>query len=227
MKAIVLSAGLGTRLRPLTDHTPKPMIEVGGRTMIDRHLQALAAAGFADVVVNTAHLAAQIHELVGDGSRWGLRVHISHEGAEPLETGGGMLRALAMLGPGPFLAVNADIVTDYPFQRLHGLHPAGLAHLVMVPNPGWRDHGDFGLRDGVITGWDRQGLTFSGIGVYDPRIFSGRDPGKFSIVPLIAEAMAAGQVTGERYDGLWHDTGTPERLAHIREVFDARRASKT
>lgn len=219
MRTIILSAGRGQRLRPLTDQVPKPMVEVGGRPMIDHHLQRLAAAGFETVIINTSHLATQIHDFVGDGSRWGVEIIISHEGPEPLETGGGMLHALARLGPGPFLAVNADIVTDYPFTQLRELHPGGLAHLVMVPNPDWRDHGDFALHDGIVTGWDRQGLTFSGIGVYRPELFSGSEPGIFSIVPLIADAMAAGQVTGERYDGLWHDTGTPERLEHIRQVM--------
>lgn len=217
MKAFVFAAGHGRRLRPLTDHVPKPLLEVAGRTLLDRHLTALAEAGFRTVVINTAHLAEQIHGYVGDGSRWGLRVAFSHEADGPLETGGGLRRALPLLGATPFLALNADILSAYPFAALRSHRPVGLAHLVLVPNPEQKD-GDFALREGRVTGRSTAGLTFSGIAVYDPALVADEPDGVFSVVPLLERAMAAGAVTGERFDGPWLDVGTPQRLQAAREL---------
>lgn len=213
----MFAAGLGRRLRPLTDHVPKPLLEVGGRTLLDRHLAALAEAGFRDVVINTAHLAGQIQAYVGDGSRWGLRVAFSHEADGPLETGGGLRRALPALGDTPFLAVNADILCAYRFAGLRGHRPAGLAHLVLVPNPEGKA-GDFALHGGRVLGRSATGLTFSGIAVYDPALVAGEPDGVFSVVPLLERAMTDGAVTGERFDGFWLDVGTPERLRAAREL---------
>lgn len=232
MKALIFAAGLGERMRPLTEHTPKPLLEVGGRPLIVWHLEKLAALGVRDVVINTSWLAIQFPETLGDGSRWGLRLHYSYEGETPLETGGGMWHALTLLGDAeaanaPFLAVNGDIWCDYDFARLPR-EPAGDAHLVMVDNPPQHPDGDFVLADDgrlQMDGGER--LTFSGIGVYRPSLLDrwpdviGKAPGaeltppRFKLAPLLLAAMAAGRVTGEHHRGRWTDVGTPERLAAI------------
>jgi len=217
VRALILAAGYGERLRPLTDHTPKPLIEVNGRTLIERHLEALAAADFSDVVINVAHLADAIRRFIGSGERWGLQVRFSDEGDRPLETGGGMLRALPRLGPMPFAVVNADIITDFDFALLKH-PPQGLADLVLVDTPPDKTSGDFALAaNGRITGRDPAGLTYAGIGVYRPELLRDQAPGRFSIVPLLERAMAQGRVTGRHYGGVWRDVGTPERLAAVRE----------
>jgi len=214
-RALIFAAGRGERMRPLTDATPKPLLEVGGKPLIAWHLEKLAAAGVREVVINTAHLAVQFPAKLGDGSRWGLRIHFSDEGAEPLETGGGMLKALPLLGDAPFIAVNSDIWTDFAFSTLQQ-NLQGLAHLVMVDNPVQHPHGDFVLRDGRL--YDEAGprLTFTGIGVYRPALLAGRTSGKFSTVPILRAAMHRGEVSGERYPGAWSDIGTPQRLAELR-----------
>ena len=227
MKALIFAAGLGERMRPLTDRTPKPLLEVGGRALIVRHLEKLAAAGATDVVVNTSWLASRFPEALGDGSRWGLRLHYSHEGAEPLETGGGMLHALRILGDAPFICVNGDVWTDYDFARLP-TRPRAMAHLVMVDNPPQHPRGDFRLEaDGTLRGEGEGLLTFSGIGVYDPRILLGwrevigkaagteLTPPRFKLAPLLFAAMARGEIHGEHHRGRWTDVGTPQRLADL------------
>ncbi|MDX1569378.1 MAG: nucleotidyltransferase family protein [Xanthomonadales bacterium] len=215
MRAMILAAGRGERLRPLTDRTPKPLVEVGGEPLLGRHIRRLRAAGFQRLVINTSHLAGQIRDYVGDGSRWGLTIRVIYEGPEPLETGGGLRNALPLLGPEPFLAINGDIVTDYPFERLTDVRPSG-AHLVLVDNPAWRSGGDFLLVDDRVTAREPAGLTFSGIAVYRPALLAGPERGPFSVVPLLEGAIEAGTLTGEHYRGLWHDTGTAERLEAAR-----------
>ncbi|MEM9532446.1 MAG: N-acetylmuramate alpha-1-phosphate uridylyltransferase MurU [Pseudomonadota bacterium] len=210
MKAFILAAGYGKRLAPLTDHTPKPLLRVGDKTLLERHLEALATAGFADVVINVAHLAAQIADFVQDGDRWGLRIRVSAEGDAPLETGGGMRRALPLLGPDPFVVVNADILCDYPFDRLRRQQPTH-CHLVLVDNPDYRSGGDFGVRQEQLT--NDPELTYAGIGVYHPSLIARSDTDHFSVVPRIRDAATRGLASAEHYRGAWSDVGTPERLA--------------
>ncbi|NLB59287.1 MAG: nucleotidyltransferase family protein [Gammaproteobacteria bacterium] len=227
MKALIFAAGRGERMRPLTDTTPKPLLETGGRPLIAWHLERLAAAGITEVVVNTSWLAKQFPAALGDGSRWGLSIHYSSEGDVPLETGGGMWHARSVLGNDPFIAVNGDVWTDYDFGRLPR-QPPGDAHLVLVDNPEHNPEGDFALAgDGIVRNDGAQRLTFAGIGVYRASLFddwrrvigdtpgSREDPPRFRLAPLLRAAIAEGQVTGEHHRGRWTDVGTPERLATL------------
>jgi MurNAc alpha-1-phosphate uridylyltransferase len=210
---MILAAGRGERLRPLTDHTPKPLLPAGGRPVIEHTLEALVRAGFADIVINLAHLGWQIRERLGDGRRFGARIRYSDEGEQALETAGGILQALALLGPEPFVVVNGDIGTDYDFARLRR-EPAGDAHLVLVPNPPHHPQGDFGLDSDRVTplGDGTQAYTFAGIGVYRAELFAPLPPGRAPLAPLLRQAMAAGRVSGELHPGFWLDIGTAERL---------------
>jgi len=223
MKAMILAAGKGERLRPLTLHTPKPLIRAGGVPLIEYHLRALAAAGFTEIVINHAWLGQQIEDHLGDGSRFGVSIHYSPEG-EPLETGGGIFKALPLLGDEPFAVVNGDIWTDYDFGALR--QPlTGLAHLVLVDNPAHHTTGDFCLigkqvEDGVSGG---DTLTYSGIAVLHPVLFKECAAGAFKLAPLLRKAMAAGQVTGERLLGHWVDVGTHERLAEVESLIEGAR----
>ncbi len=201
-------------MRPLTDTTPKPLLEVHGKRLIDYHLQNLARAGVQDVVINTSYLAGQFPAALGDGANWGLRIRYAYEGESPLETGGGMLNALPMLGEAPFIAVNGDIWSDLDFSTLPQTIQ-GLAHLVVVDNPVQHPNGDFVLREGLLHDENTPRLTFAGIGVYKPELLSGHERGIFSIAPILRTAMQLGQVTGEHYRGQWTDVGTPQRLAEI------------
>lgn len=222
MRAMILAAGKGERMRPLTLHTPKPLVPAAGKPLIEYHLEALARAGITEVVINHAWLGQQIEDHLGDGSRFGLKIRYSPEG-EPLETGGGIFKALPLLGGAPFLLVNGDIWTDYDFAGL--CRPLqGLAHLVLVDNPGHHGRGDFHLRDGqVADGDDAPGtLTFSGVSVLDPALFAGCQPGAFKLAPLLRRAMAAGQVSGEHFTGCWVDVGTLERLADVERLIGER-----
>ncbi len=226
MRALIFAAGKGERMRPLTEHTPKPLLPVGGKPLIAWHLEKLAAIGITDVVINTAWLAECFEPALGDGDRWGLRLHYSYEGAEPLETGGGMLHALPSLGDAPFIAVNGDIWSDFDFSRLPR-EPAGLAHLVLIDNPEHNLRGDFSLNAGAVHSDGSNRLTFSGIGVYRPTLLAHwRDiignaagselwPPRFKLAPLLRAAMHAGRVSGEHHRGAWTDVGTPERLAAL------------
>ncbi|MBF8729321.1 nucleotidyltransferase family protein [Pseudomonas guariconensis] len=222
MKAMILAAGKGERMRPLTLHTPKPLVPVAGQPLIEYHLQALAKAGVTEVVINHAWLGQQIEDHLGDGARFGLSIRYSPEG-EPLETGGGIFKALPLLGDAPFLLVNGDIWTDYDFARLRA-PLKGLAHLVLVDNPGHHGRGDFRL-DGqrVVDGDEAAGtLTFSGISVLDPALFEGCEPGAFKLAPLLRHAMAEGRVSGEHFQGHWVDVGTLERLAEVERLIGER-----
>ncbi len=219
MKAFILAAGRGERMRPLTDHTPKPLLVAGGKRLIEYHLTALVAAGVTDIVVNHARLGAQIEEALGDGSRYGAHIRYSAEGDHVLETGGGIVKALPLLGAAPFIAVNADVWTDYSFADLPR-QPDGLAHLVLVDNPAHHATGDFMLRDGkVYSEGEECRLTFSGIGVYRPELFADCAPGVFPLAPLLRRAMQQGRVSGEHYSGHWLDIGTPQRLQELDEFM--------
>jgi MurNAc alpha-1-phosphate uridylyltransferase len=217
MKAMILAAGRGERMRPLTDATPKPLLRIGGQTMIERHVHALARAGIRQLVINHAHLGEQIMQALGDGSAYGVEIAYSPEPDGALETGGGIFNALPLLGAEPFLVVNADIWTDYPFTGLSA-EIEGLAHLVMVDNPAHHPGGDFSLSGGRLAQRGPAMLTFSGIGIYRPELFAGCTPGAFPLAPLLRTAMDAGQVSGEQYTGSWFDVGTPERLEAINRV---------
>lgn len=222
MKAMILAAGKGERLRPLTLHTPKPLVRASGVPLIEYHVRALAAAGFTELVINHAWLGQQIEDYLGDGTRFGVRIAYSAEG-EPLETGGGIFQALPLLGNQPFVLVNGDIFTDYPFAELR--RPlSGLAHLVLVDNPGHHVAGDFCLRAGQVTDAQlgQENLTYSGMAVLSPALFAGCQPGAFKLAPLLRAAMADGQVSGEQFGGCWVDVGTHERLAEVERLLEAR-----
>ncbi|MBD9441342.1 N-acetylmuramate alpha-1-phosphate uridylyltransferase MurU [Pseudomonas sp. PDM04] len=223
MKAMILAAGKGERLRPLTLTTPKPLVRANGVPLIEYHLHALAAAGFTDIVINHAWLGQQIEDHLGDGSQYGVSIRYSPEG-EPLETGGGIFRALPLLGDDAFVVVNGDIWTDYDFSVLHA-PIAGLAHLVLADNPRHHPAGDFVLVDGQVRDGQPGGttLTYSGIAVLHPQLFDGCSPGAFKLAPLLRKAMVEGQVTGERLHGRWVDVGTHERLAEVETLIEASR----
>jgi MurNAc alpha-1-phosphate uridylyltransferase len=210
---MILAAGRGERMRPLTDHTPKPLLAVRGQPLIDYPLRALAAAGVTDVVINLSWLGDQIRAHVGDGARYGLAVAWSEEGYPPLETGGGIHRALPLLGAGPFWLVNADVYCDYGFGAR--LAPGRLAHLVLVPNPAHHPQGDFVLDGQDVRADGGPRLTYAGIAILHPALFAGCAPGRFPLAPLLRAAAARGQVSGELCSGAWSDVGTPERLAAL------------
>jgi MurNAc alpha-1-phosphate uridylyltransferase len=216
MKAMILAAGRGERMRPLTDHTPKPLLLAGGKPLIAWHLERLAAAGFTDVVINHAHLGAMIEAVLGDGSQWGLRIRYSPEPPGALETAGGIANALPLLGDEPFLVVNGDIWCDWDFARARRLTATG-AHLVMVANPAHHAGGDFSLDGGRITfARGEETLTYAGIAVFSPSFFADVPRGSvMKLYPLLAAAITAGTLTGERFDGRWVDVGTPQRLAEL------------
>ena len=228
MKALIFAAGLGERMRPLTDSTPKPLLMVAGKPLIVWHLEKLAAIGVRDVVINTSWLADHFPQALGDGARWGLRLHYSYEGTRPLETGGGMLHALPLLGDEPFLLVNGDIWTDADFARLPR-EPAGLAHLVMVDRPPQATQGDFALdADGLVRSDGTHRLTYAGLGVYRPQLLddwrshsddAGADetPPRFRLAAILRAHMAAGRIGGEHHRGQWTAVGTPQRLQELNE----------
>ncbi|MDR1074733.1 MAG: nucleotidyltransferase family protein [Xanthomonadaceae bacterium] len=229
-KALIFAAGLGERMRPLTERIPKPLLPVAGKPLIVWHLEKLAAIGVRDVVVNTSWLAGQFPRALGDGDHWGLRLHYCYEGPTPLETGGGMWNALPLLGDAPFLLVNGDVWTDYDFARLPAA-PAGLAHLVMVDPPVQAVGGDFVLADdGHVRSEGAVRLTYSGIGVYRPELLhdwqsvigepqpeSGKP--RFKLAPILRARMASGAITGERHRGRWTDVGTPARLTALEQTL--------
>lgn len=217
MKAMILAAGRGERMRPLTDHTPKPLLQVAGRPLIEHTLLALTRAGFNDIVINTAWLGEQIEARLGDGSRFGIRLGYSRE-STLLETGGGIHQALSLLGAEPFLVVNGDVASDYPFGQLP-TSPEGLAHLVLVDNPSHHPDGDFGLNAGRVENTGCPRLTFSGIGVYRPQLFADCQPGRFPLAPLLRQAIDHAQVSGEHYPGFWLDVGTVERLRLLEQRY--------
>ena len=220
MKAMILAAGRGERMRPLSDRVPKPLLTAGGRPLVVGLVEALARAGFEDLVVNVSHLGELIEKALGDGSRQGVRIVYSRE-AEPLETGGGIAYALPLLGQEPFVAVNSDIYCDFDFARLRSAAAAlrggaAVAHLVLVDNPAHQPSGDFCLGAGRVSSDGTQKLTFSGIGAYAPALFDEVPRGtKRQLAALLRPAMAQGRVSGEHHRGTWMDIGTPERLTAL------------
>jgi MurNAc alpha-1-phosphate uridylyltransferase len=216
MKVMILAAGRGERLRPLTDATPKPLIEVAGQTLLGRHLERLAGAGFAHVVINVSHLAQKITAHFGDGAHFGLRIDWSRE-IEPLETAGGIAQARTLLGPGSFLLVNADIWCDFEFSRLRGFDIGKhLSHLVLVANPPQHPAGDFSIENGIVGNEPAPRYTYAGIAVISPLLVAGVAIGrKAQLAPLWRAAAARGEVTGELFEGHWSDVGTAERLSAL------------
>ena len=232
MKALIFAAGRGERMRPLSDATPKPLLTLGGKRLIEWHLENFARAEVREVVVTTSHLASQVPERLGDGARYGVHIEYSHEGEVPLETGGGMLNALPLLGSEPFIAVNGDIWSDFDFATLPR-EPDGLAHLVLVDNPPQHPRGDFGIgADGTLFPFSdapnaQRTLTFAGIGVYRPELLSGwrevigdapgakENPPRFSITPLLRAAITQGRIGWQEHHGAWSDIGTPQRLQEL------------
>lgn len=217
MRAMILAAGRGERMRPLTDHTPKPLLSVGGKPLIVWHLERLARAGCRQVVINHAHLGEQIPAALGDGGAWGLDIRYSPEPPGALETAGGIARALPLMGHEPFLVLNGDIFCDWdPAAALALDMQDRLAHLVLVDNPPHHPAGDFALVDGRVGNQEAGRLTFAGIGIYAPVLFAGLDPDQpAKLAPLLRTAADAGQVSGERHGGRWVDVGTPERLREL------------
>ncbi len=218
MMAMVLAAGRGERMRPLTENRPKALLEVAGRPLIEHHLESLKSAGIDNVVVNLGWHGEQIAERIGSGASWGLTVAYSPEGDNILETGGGIHRALPLLGDKPFLVVNADVFTDMPMPQ--ELADDAMGHLVMVPTPEHKAAGDFDLEDGLIAVADDPALTFSGVAVYRPEFFADCEPGRFPLAPMLKEAAQAGRLTGSLYEGLWVDVGTPERLETLNQSLN-------
>ena len=218
--ALILAAGLGERMRPLTTHTPKPLLPVHGKPLIVHHIEKLVAADVRYIVINTSHLAAQFPEALGDGSRWGVRIRYSYEGPTPLETGGGMLKALPLLGPEPFIVVSADIWSDMDYAALPR-EPSGVAHLMMVENPAFHPGGDFALADGRLHEGDgpagAERLTFGNVGVYRREIVENEPAGRFKLLPMYRRAIAEGRLSGEKYDGFWRNVGTPAQLDELRD----------
>lgn len=248
MKAMILAAGEGRRMRPLTDKTPKPLLTVSGTPLIEHHIQSLRGAGFTELVVNVSYLGEQVVEFLGDGTRWGVTIMLSRE-PSPLETAGGIINALPLLGGAPFLLVNSDIYTDYPFRKMQTVEPPrGGAHLMMVPNPAHHPRGDFLLRNNILSTFNAgrsrceadcaedeeqssdssdmtMAVTYSGMGVYDPALFNGITEGKHPLKPFLEQAILRRALTGELYDGVWEDVGTPERLVALNERFPSRSTS--
>ncbi|MEN4053643.1 MULTISPECIES: N-acetylmuramate alpha-1-phosphate uridylyltransferase MurU [Sulfurimonas] len=219
MKAMILAAGRGERMRPLTDMIPKPLLPVGGTPLIEWHIKNLAKNGFKEIVINIAHLGHLIPKTLGDGSRWGVQIYYSDEQESgALESLGGILKALDILGNEPFLVVNGDIYCDYSFNPNFDLKEK-LAHLILVPNPSHNKEGDFGLEDSLILNKSDELYTFSGIGYYNPKIFQDIRASKAPLAPLLREIAEQKELSGELYEGLWYDIGTPERLKEINENF--------
>lgn len=228
MKAMILAAGRGERMRPLTDRTPKPLLKVGGKPLIVWHLERLAKAGFKEVVINHAHLGQQIEDALGNGAKWGVSIQYSPEKVA-LETAGGIANALDLLGEKPFLVVNGDIYTDFGFKNIaleaaniqtNGHAPSRLAHLVLIDNPPQHPKGDFAIENGLLKNTGDSMLTFSGIGVYHPSLFAEVTKGEAAkLAPLLRKAIDNNAVSAQYYQGVWHDIGTPERLKQLDEAF--------
>lgn len=222
MKAIILAAGKGERMRPLTERVPKPLLEVGGKPLVQYQIERLVCAGITEIVINHSRFGDQIEAALGTGHRYGAALSYSPEGEQPLETGGGIFNALRLLGGPAFIAVNADVWSDFPFARLPA-DPSDLAHLVLVDNPPHNPEGDFALRGQRVALEGETKLTFSGIAVYRPELFHECDYGRFPLMPLLRQAAAQRLVGGEHYRGLWLDVGTPERLRQVQQLVGSHR----
>ena len=208
---MILAAGRGERMRPLTDTTPKPLLRVGDQLLIEHHILALARAGIRDLVINLAWLGGQIREAIGDGSAYGVKISYSDEGGEALETGGGIHHALPLLGAEPFWLVNGDVYCEFEYSQQR-LAKERMGHLVLVPNPEHNRSGDFGLAGDRVLPTAEETWTYSGIAMLHPELFAGATPGKYPLAPLLVDAMTRGAITGEVFRGRWIDVGTPERL---------------
>lgn len=211
MRAMILAAGRGERMGQLTEEQPKPLLEVAGKALIEHTIMRLCDSGVRELVINLAYRGQQIRDRLGDGARYGATIVYSQEPEGALDTGGGIAAALDLLGPEPFIVVNSDVMSDFDFASLEP--PARLAHLIMVPNPPHHPEGDFYVRDGLLDNSSGVAATYSGIGVYAPRMFADHPRGRFALAPLLREAIAAGEVSGSLFAGLWLDVGTPARLA--------------
>ena len=228
VKAMILAAGKGERMRPLTEHCPKPLLTVNGSTLLERHITALVTAGISDIVINVSYLAHQIIDFCGDGSRWGCRIEFSIED-EPLETAGGVIQALPTLGTEPFLLVSADVLTDFDYRELieHKL-ASDWASLVLVPNPEHHPKGDFGLFAGRIVqaATEMDSFTYSGVGLVSPELFHSLEAGKRRIRPVFDRAIESNCLGGQVWSGAWSDVGTPERLdlAALQERHETQRS---
>lgn len=216
MIAMILAAGRGERMRPITEKLPKALIEVQGRSLIERHLDNLARAGFETVVINLGWLGDQIADRIGSGGTYGVNVIYSPEGEDILETGGGIHRALPLFGNSPFLVINADVYTDVPLPPAT-LEEGDSAHLVLVPTPPYKPKGDFDLVAGRVHDTPEPKLTFSGVAVYRPQFFSNCSPGRFPLAPMLKEAARTGRLGGSLFNGMWEDVGTPDRLAELND----------
>jgi MurNAc alpha-1-phosphate uridylyltransferase len=214
MKAMVLAAGRGERLRPLTDTVPKPLVSVGGAPLIVWHLRALARVGIRDVIINLSWLGERLRAALGDGADFGVRIRYSEEGPVPLETGGGILRALPLLGPEPFLVVSGDVWTDIDFSHIR-LAPQAWAQLVLIPNPPHHPRGDFALEADRVVNTDHDRLTYANVGLYHPQFFAGCTPGRFPLLAPLTRAIEAGRVRGQIHTGEWCDVGTLQRLTDL------------
>lgn len=225
-RAMILAAGRGERMRPLTDHIPKPLVKVAGTPMIEIVIARLARAGITQLVVNLGYRGEQIRQHLGTGESLGVRISYSDEGDPPLETGGGVFRALDLLGEAPFLLVNADVYADFDYaalaQRAAAFDGRDLAHLVLVPNPEHRREGDFGLDGSRARNDGDPRLTFSGISILRPELFLDCEEGRFPLAPLLRRAAAHDRLGGERFDGAWSDVGTPQRLAELEQRLEQR-----
>ena len=230
MRAMILAAGRGERMRPLTDHTPKPLLTVAGKPMIQYHIEALAASGVRDIVINLAWLGAQLRTALGNGSQFGVRIEYSDEGDAAWETGGGVFKALPLLGNDAFLVVSGDVWTEYPLGQLvvdgvKKLSSADVAHFVLVPNPDFHTRGDFGLTGNRLVDAGER-YTYANIGVFRPEFFAQCQPGRFPLAPLMFDWIRKGRVSGELYRGSWHNVGTPQQLAQIDQEASAQRRSR-
>ncbi|MCG7987557.1 MAG: nucleotidyltransferase family protein [Candidatus Thiodiazotropha weberae] len=219
MKAMILAAGRGERMRPLTDAIPKPLLPVAGKPLIVHHIERLAKAGYREIVINHAHLGEMLEQRLGRGDQWGVAINYSAED-QALETGGGIFNALPLLGDAPFLVINGDIWCDVDLAELN-LSPEDLAHLVLVPNPAHHPQGDFYLQGERLSDRSGEKLTFSGIGIYDPQLFGSCRAGSFPLAPLIRQAISLGRVSGERHVGEWTDVGTPQRLEKLEQKLNS------
>jgi len=220
MKAMILAAGLGTRMRPLTNHLPKPLLSVGGKPLIVWHLERLKQNGFQDVIINIAWLGNKIPEMLGDGSQYGLTIQYSDEQNEPpLETGGGIIKALPLLGDEPFLVISGDVWCDYEFAFITPVTGDNLGHLLLVDNPAHHPSGDFHLESGYVHNAGDSQLTYSGIAYFHPNLFVQRKYGEQALVTIMREAIQDGLISGEHHSGVWQDIGTPERLAKLDQTL--------
>ncbi|HFD11267.1 MAG TPA: nucleotidyltransferase family protein [Crenotrichaceae bacterium] len=220
MKAMILAAGRGERLRPLTDDCPKPLLMIGNKPIIVHTIEALAANGITEIIINLSYKADLIKQALGDGKQFGVNLSYSDEGEDALETAGGILKALSFFNDQPFLVVNGDIYTDYAYSKLLN-QSFKQAYLVLVPNPEHHPHGDFGLEDGLVVNDADQLLTFSGIGVYQPKMFASLSAGRHALGPLLRASIQNHVVTGELYKGVWMDIGTVQRYQKVNDWLSA------